>query len=85
MTHLQKTNGTRSVWKSMSPCLRDDIETSVSATFKQYGAVNIPSLAEKIRLRHEAENFAVEDVEEEVLHIAMRICAVFSFDRNSPF
>ncbi|AEH87790.1 conserved hypothetical protein [Mesorhizobium opportunistum WSM2075] len=60
--------------------LRDDVNSAVRTTFRQAGIVNVPAVAERVRVRNLAENVALEDIEPLVLRAAQMLGAAIEFD-----
>jgi hypothetical protein len=63
-----------------SPALRDDLLKTVQSAIESNGILNISVVAEEIRKRNEAENIALEDVEQMVLEIATNLRAAVEFN-----
>jgi hypothetical protein len=68
--------------RTLSPNLQSDILLSAEASLLNYGVLNIPLLAEQIRLRNERENVALEDIEQEILAVGTRLSATMEFDKS---
>lgn len=66
--------------RQLSVGLRSDILMAAEASLLNYGMVNVPVLAEQIRMKNERENVALEDIEYELLAVAARIGASMEFD-----
>jgi hypothetical protein len=62
-----------------------DIRASVAGAYDKYGSVNVPVIAEKVRRRHEVDNVALEDIEAEVMRVALAMHAIISFDSSAGF
>lgn len=60
--------------------LRLDVVSSVGRAATRYGVVNVPLLAEAIRLRNEQENVAREDIEGLVIQQAQTLGAAMAFE-----
>ncbi len=60
--------------------LMDDLHESVRAAVDRTGMVNIPELAEQIRLRNIGDNVALEDIAAQVMVQAQMASAVMEFD-----
>ena len=60
--------------------LRLDVVSAVGRAAAQQGVVNVPMLAEVIRLRNEQENVAREDIEGLVVQHAQTLGAAMSFE-----
>ncbi|MBZ9797747.1 hypothetical protein [Mesorhizobium sp. ES1-4] len=60
--------------------LREDVYSTVRATFKTAGIVNVTMVAERIRVRNLVENVALEDIEHLVLQAAQLLGAAIEFD-----
>ena len=69
--------------RTLSPHLQSDIMMAAEASLLNYGVLNIPVLAEEIRLRNERENVALEDIEQEILAVGTRLSATMEFDKIS--
>lgn len=63
-----------------SKTLMEDLARSVQASVARTGLVNIPELAEQIRLRNSADNVALEDIAEQVMAQAQVARAPMEFD-----
>lgn len=59
---------------------QEDVRQSVRAEISSNRIINIPLLAEAIRLRNESENIAREDVERLLLTVAKQYGAIIVFD-----
>ncbi len=59
------------MFPTISPPLREDIHRVVRQAKEASGSVNISVLAERVRRRHIAENVALEDIAEAMIHAAM--------------
>ncbi len=70
------------IGRRLSADLMEDIRTSVTRAWKRDGIVNVPALAETVRVRHEAENVALEDLEAQVMSAAIKVSAVITFNSN---
>jgi len=60
--------------------LQDDLVTSFRTELQKNRIINIPVLAEQIRNRNEAENVALEDISEWLMHYAKSVSAAMVFD-----
>ncbi|MFH1795723.1 MAG: hypothetical protein ABIK36_11460 [Pseudomonadota bacterium] len=60
--------------------LSQDVVSAVGHAAAQHGVVNVPMLAEAIRLRNERENVAREDIEGLVVQHAQALGAAMSFE-----
>lgn len=60
--------------------LRQDVVTAVGRAAAHHGVVNVPVVAEAIRLRNERENVAREDIEALVVQHAQALGAAMSFE-----
>lgn len=69
----------------ISPRLREDIHRVVRQAKEASGSVNISVLAERVRRRHIAENVALEDIAEAMIHAAQAIGAPCVFDGECAF
>lgn len=58
----------------------DDVHASVLASVVKTGMVNIPELAEQIRLRNIADNVALEDIAAQLMVQAQMASAAMEFD-----
>jgi hypothetical protein len=61
--------------------IRDDVRRTVTAALRNHRIVNVSAIAENVRLRHEASNVALEDIEAFVLQVATSYSAPMAFDR----
>ncbi len=62
-----------------TPALHDDLTTTFEEALG-LGIVNIPRLAEEIRLRNEEANVALEDIAAELMRRALVRNAMMEFD-----
>jgi hypothetical protein len=60
--------------------LRLDVVTAVGRAATQHGVVNVPMVAEAVRLRNEQENVAREDIEGLVIEHAQALGAAMVFE-----
>ncbi|MET0599496.1 MAG: hypothetical protein ABWZ57_16695 [Mesorhizobium sp.] len=60
--------------------MRDDLAQSFHEEFSRNRIINISMLAEQIRKRNEAENVALEDISEWLLHFAKGANAAIVFE-----
>ena len=60
--------------------LQDDLVTSFRTELQKNRIINIPVLAEQIRNRNEAENVALEDISEWLMHYAKSVSAAMVFE-----
>lgn len=60
--------------------LRLDVVSAVGRAAAHYGVVNVPMVAEAIRLRNEQENVAREDIEGLVVQHAQALGAAMAFE-----
>jgi hypothetical protein len=65
--------------RPISQLLTDDVAATVRAEYFELGIVNVSTLSEAIRLRHERENVALEDIAEMVMDQAQIIGAPMEF------
>ena len=63
-----------------TPSFRDELNRALDDEIAANGAVNIPRLAEEIRLRNEQLNIALEDIASEVMRRALARNAMMEFD-----
>jgi hypothetical protein len=63
-----------------SPAFRDDLLKTVQSAIASNGILNISVVAEEIRKRNEAENIALEDVEQMVLDVATNLRVAVEFN-----
>ena len=63
-----------------SPAFRDDLLKTVQSAIDSNGILNISVVAEEIRKRNEAENIALEDVEQMVLEVATNLRVAVEFN-----
>jgi hypothetical protein len=63
-----------------SPAFRNDVLKTVQSAIASNGILNISVAAEEIRKRNEAENIALEDVEQLALEVATSLRAAVEFD-----
>jgi hypothetical protein len=68
--------------RPISQLLADDVAAAVQAGYSRGGIINVPAVSEAIRLRHERENVALEDIAEIVMCEAQRLGAPMEF--SSP-
>lgn len=61
--------------------LQRDLAASFRAELHRNRIINIPVLAEQIRKRNEAENVALEDISEWLMHYAKDADAAMVFER----
>lgn len=66
--------------RTLPPALRRDIAALVQSARAERGIINISELAERLRLRHERENIALEDIAELVLQQAQQFGTAIEFD-----
>jgi hypothetical protein len=64
--------------RPISQLLAEDVAATVRAEYFKAGIVNVSTLSEAIRLRHERENIALEDIAEMVMDHAQMIGARWS-------
>ena len=55
--------------------LKADVMRSVGAAALTYGIVDVSAVAEQVRLRHENENVAREDIEALVVQLGETLCS----------
>lgn len=60
--------------------LKLDVISTVGRAASMYGVVNVPLLAEAIRIRNEQENVAREDIEGLVVQHAQTLGAAMAFE-----
>lgn len=60
--------------------MRDDLAQSFQDELSRNRIINISALAEQIRRRNEAENVALEDISEWLIHYAKGANAAIVFD-----
>lgn len=65
--------------RAISKVLANDITSSVRAEYFSVGIINISNLSETIRLRHEDQNIALEDIAEMVMKEAVLLNAPIEF------
>jgi hypothetical protein len=65
--------------RPISQLLADDVAATVRAEYSEVGIVNVSMLSEALRLRHERENVALEDIAEMVMDQAQIIGAPMEF------
>jgi hypothetical protein len=65
--------------RPISQLLADDVAATVRADYFEVGIVNVSTLSEALRLRHERENVALEDIAEMVMDQAQIIGAPMEF------
>lgn len=65
--------------RPISQLLANDIIETVRAEYSGVGVINVPALAEAIRVRNEIENFALEDIAEKVMNEAVLLGAPIEF------
>lgn len=63
--------------------LMDDLRDSVRAAVARNGMVNVPELAEQIRLRNIGDNVALEDIAAQVMAHAQMASAAMEFDSTN--
>ena len=63
-----------------TPALHDDVDATLDRALAKLGVVNIPRLAEEIRLRNETANIALEDIAAELMRRALVRNALMEFD-----
>ena len=63
-----------------TPALYDDLNVLLDSTIAARGIVNIPLLAEQVRLRNEDANIALEDIAAELMRRALARNALMEFD-----
>ena len=63
-----------------TPAFHDELNLALDGEIATNGIVNIPRLAEEIRLRHEQLNIALEDIVGELMRRALARNAVMEFD-----
>lgn len=61
------------------PAFHDDLNEALDTEIVAHGMVNIPRLAEEIRLRHEELNIALEDIAYELMRRALARNALMEF------
>lgn len=66
--------------RTYSQELRLDVVSAVGRAASKYGVVNVPMLAEAIRIRNEQENVAREDIEGLVIQHAQTLGAAMAFE-----
>ena len=64
----------------LTPTLHDDLDRCLDLAIAADGIVNVPRLAEEIRLRNEELNVALEDIAAEVMRRALARNALMEFD-----
>jgi hypothetical protein len=62
-----------------TPALHDDLDEALDSEIATNGMVNIPRLAEQIRLRNEELNVALEDIAYELMRRALARNALMEF------
>jgi hypothetical protein len=67
---------------AFSSKLKEDLWRAVTAAFDRGGIVNVPLVAEEVRMLNEVENVAREDIEGLVLLAAQRLGAPIEFDAH---
>lgn len=67
--------------RHLSEKLVCDVRSAVAEAIAQKDIVNVPVLAETVRLRNLAENVALEDIEYQVMAVAMAFGAAMAFAR----
>jgi hypothetical protein len=68
--------------RNLSQQLRADVQSAVRDAIGRDGLVNVPHLAEMVRLRNLAENVAREDIELLILQQAQSSGVAMSFGRD---
>jgi hypothetical protein len=63
-----------------SSAFQDDLLKTVQSAIASNGILNISVVAEEIRKRNEAENIALEDVEQMVLEVATNLRVAVEFN-----
>jgi hypothetical protein len=63
----------------LTHAFHDDLDVALDAEIIAYGMVNIPRLAEEIRLRNEELNIALEDITYELMRRALARNALMEF------
>ncbi|GLS33136.1 hypothetical protein SAMN04488498_105315 [Mesorhizobium albiziae] len=66
----------------LSNQLQDDLVASFRTELQKNRIINIPVLAEQIRIRNEAENVALEDISEWLMHYAKSVSAPMVFEKS---
>lgn len=64
----------------LTSAFQDDLNFALDGEIAANGIVNIPRLAEEIRLRNERLNIALEDIVSELMRRALARNAVMEFD-----
>ncbi|SMH57410.1 hypothetical protein [Mesorhizobium australicum] len=67
------------MYRTLSQQLRFDVVSAVERAVRLNGVVNVPVLAEAVRLRNEPENVAREDIEGLVVQHAQALGAAMVF------
>ncbi len=83
MTHLSEFDAAQSRRYTVTRTMREDIRALVADACDRCGRVNVPVVAEKVRLQHETQNIAREDIEAEVMRVALEMNAIISSDSKS--
>jgi hypothetical protein len=76
-----KRHGGLKMLRTISQLLAEDVAATVRAEYLNVGIVNVSALSEVIRLRHERENIALEDIAEMVMTQARILGAAMEFYR----
>jgi hypothetical protein len=63
-----------------TPAFHDELDRALDGEVAAHGIVNVPRLAEDIRLRNEELNVALEDIVSELMRRAMARNAMMEFD-----
>lgn len=69
--------------RTFSSRLRLDVVSAVGRAAMMEGVVNVPMVAEAIRLRNEQENVAREDIEKLVVQHAQALGAAMAFESEN--
>ena len=64
---------------NFTPALHDELNAALDSEIASNGMVNIPRLAEEIRLRNEELNIALEDIAYELMRRALARNALMEF------
>jgi hypothetical protein len=67
-----------------TPVFQDELNEALDTEIATHGLVNIPRLAEEIRLRNEELNIALEDISYELMRRALARNALMEFGRSEP-
>jgi hypothetical protein len=68
---------------AVSTEIHDDIRVTIEAVMRSTGIINVPVLAEQIRVRNARFNAAIEDIEQAIVDRSRYLSASMMFDRQS--